>query len=173
MQFWYISFTELVVRNAHEAVKHNGPKETLCKMRTEFWITQPRNFIKRILKECLVCKYMEGKCYDYPKLPLLPNYRVAKDFAFSFTCLDYAGPLYVRNIFRKNPKLEPVFKCWIALFTCANSRSIYLDLVHDCSSEAHISVLQRFISSRGAPKMFISDNSSAFTSREVCKSSLH
>ena len=111
---------------------------------------------------------MEGKSYDYPKLPPLPSCRVSRDFAFAYTGIDYAGPLYVKNIFSKYKDFSAsVFKCWIALFTCANSRSVFLDLVSDCSGEACVSVLHRFISCRGAPKIFISDNGSAFVSNLV------
>ena len=56
-------------------------------------------------------------------------------------------------------------KCWLVLVTCANSRCIYLDLVPDCSAEACVSVLKRFISSRGAPKLIVPDNGSAFVSK--------
>ena len=54
-------FTKLVVINLHEEVKHNGVIETLNNLRTEFWIAQSRTFIKKILHECILCKYMEGK----------------------------------------------------------------------------------------------------------------
>ena len=105
----------------------------------------------------------EGRSYDYPKAPNLPEFWVKKDFAFSYTGIDYAGPLFVKNIYDKVEKGK-MFKCWLVLFTCANSRGIFLDLVYDASAEACISALQRFISSRGAPKAFISDNGSAFIS---------
>ena len=55
----------------------------------------------------------------------------------------------------------------VGWFYLQNSRCIFLDLVYDPSAEACISVLQRFISSRGAPKTFISDNGSAFISKDV------
>ena len=47
-------FTKLVVMNSHASVKHNGPTETLCEMRSEFWVTQPRNYIKKLIKDCYV-----------------------------------------------------------------------------------------------------------------------
>jgi hypothetical protein len=40
-------------------------------------------------------------------------------------------------------------------------------LVPDCSAESCVAVLNRFISSRGAPKLFVSDNGSAFISKLV------
>ena len=95
-------FTKLVVMNSHASVKHNGLKETLCDMQSEFWVTKPRNYIKKLIEDCLLCKYMEGKSYDYPMQPPLPDFPVSKDFAFTCTGIDYAGPLYVKNIYGKN-----------------------------------------------------------------------
>ena len=69
-------FAKLVVINSHEKVKHNGVMETLSNSRTEFWITRSWNFIIRIIHECFLCKYMEGKNYDYPEAPPLPEFRV-------------------------------------------------------------------------------------------------
>ena len=71
-------FTKLVVINSHKDVKHNGVKQTQSNLRLEFWITQSRNFVKKITHECL-CKYMEGKKYDYPEAPPLTEFRMRKD----------------------------------------------------------------------------------------------
>ena len=158
-------FTKLVVVRSHEQVKHNGVKETLNNLTSEFWISRSRDYIKKIIHECVLCKHFEGQNYDYPEAPLLPEFRVKKDFAFSYTGIDYVGPLFVKNIsFGK----DVMFKCWLVLFTCCNSRCIYLDLVvPDCSAETCVSTLKRFINSRDAPKLFVSDDGSAFISTEV------
>ena len=58
-------------------------------------------------------------------------------------------------------------KAWIVLITCASSRGIYLDLVPDCSGKSCVDALTRFINSRGAPKLAISDNGTAFISKDV------
>lgn len=136
---------------AYKTVHHNGAKETLYALSSVFWITKCKNYMKCIISGCLVCKRMEGQCYGYPVTPTLSSFRVSKDFAFTYTGIDHAGPLYVRNIYQDKQKKQ-VFKCWIILFTCANSRAMSA----------------RFISSRGAPKMIISDNGSAFCSSRFC-----
>ena len=156
----------MVIIDAHKEVKHNGVKETLNYLRTEFWIPRCRNLIRKIIHECFICKYFEGKCYDYPESPALPSFRVQMDYAFTYTGIDLAGPFLVKNIYTKSIN-ESMHKCWMILYTCANSRNIYLDLVPDCSAEACVSALKRFISSRGAPKLFISDNGSNFVSNDV------
>ena len=44
-----IKFTELVLKHYFTLVLHNGLHETLNQIRTKFWITKPRNYIRRII----------------------------------------------------------------------------------------------------------------------------
>ena len=85
---------------------------------------------------------MEGKSYDYPEAPPLPEFRVQNDYAFSYSGIDYAGPVFVKNIYAKAGD-DVMHKCWMVLFTCCNSRSVFLDLVPDCSAESCVSTLTR------------------------------
>ena len=41
-------FTVLVVIYSHELVLHNGLRETLTQLRSEYWIVKARNFIKKV-----------------------------------------------------------------------------------------------------------------------------
>ena len=84
-------------------------------------------------------------------------------FAFIYSAVDYAGPLYVNNIYGK----LQTFKCWVVLFTCASTTCINLDLVPDCSSSSCVRVLKRFFADRGVPALIISDNGSQFISNET------
>ena len=93
----------------------------------------------------------------------MPSYRLSDKFAFTYSAVDYAGPLYVNNIYGK----LQTFKCWIVLFTCASTRCIYLDLVPDCSSSSCVRVLKRFFAARDVPRLIISDNGSQFISNET------
>ena len=92
-------YTKLYVKFIHELVLHNGVKETLNEIRNKFWITQGRNFIKRIIFKCSICRRFEGPAYKYPDVPDLPSIRLCNDFPFKNTGVDYAGPLYIRNIY--------------------------------------------------------------------------
>ena len=81
---------------------------------------QARNFIKKIIYECNICKRHEGKSYTYPEIPPLPRQRVMYDFVFSYIAIDYAGPVYVKNVYGND---ENMYKAWIVIITCANSRA--------------------------------------------------
>ena len=155
-------FTDLVIVYYHNMVLHNGMKETLNQIRTKYWIPKCRNQIKRVIRKCLLCQKFDGKSFVYPPPPDLPKIRLSKDFPFTYTGVDYAGPLYVKDIYSK----KGIHKCWIFLYTCASSRNLDLELVSDCYSSTCIRALTRFFCNRGTPNLILSDNGSQFISGE-------
>ena len=84
---------------SHDDIKHNEVRDTVNNLREEFWISNSRNFVKGIINKCSICREFEGPCYDYPKLGPLPDSRVDFDFLYLSIGIDYAGPVYVRNIY--------------------------------------------------------------------------
>ena len=144
-------------------VLHNGMKETLNQIRTRYWIPKCRNQIKRVIRKCLLCQKFQRKSFVYPPPPDLPRIRLSKDFPFTYTGVDYAGPLYVKGIYSK----KGMHKCWIFLYTCASSRNLDLDLVSDCYSSTCIRALTRFFCNRGTPNLILSNNGSQFISGET------
>lgn len=116
-------FTQLVVKKAHTRVLHNGVRETLAELRLSFWIVKGRSLVKSILHQCGVCRRHEGKPYGALPPPPLPTFRVKEAPPFSFTGVDFAGPLYVRSD-------GAVKKVWICLYTCCVVHAVHLDLVH-------------------------------------------
>ena len=86
----------LIVKDAHRRVCHNGVKETLTELRSKYWIVKGRSFTKAIVHKCTVCKRYEGAPSNGPPPPL-PEFRVKDDPAFSYTGVDFAGPLLVRD----------------------------------------------------------------------------
>lgn len=69
--------------------------------------------------------------------------------------MDFAGPLYVKSA-------GSMKKSYIALFTCAITRAVHLELVSDQSTESFLLALKRFISGRGLCKVIYSDNANTF-----------
>ena len=91
-------FTKLVIMQSHENVKQNGVRETLTKIRAQFWIIKGRQAVKDVLSKCVTCKKMLGRAYSTLPTPPLPSFRVSDDLAFSKVGVVFASPLYAKNI---------------------------------------------------------------------------
>ena len=122
--------TTLIVREAHERVFHNGVKETLTESRRRFWIPKGRSLTRHIVHCCVLCRRFEGMPFQGPPPPPLPNFRVREDPAFTYTGVDFAGPLSVRV-----SGTSTASKVWICLFTCFVTRAVHLDAVLDQSTQ--------------------------------------
>ena len=147
----------LIVRGAHERVHHNGVKETLTEVRRRFWIPKGRSLVRYLIHHCVLCKRFEGGPFKSPPPPPLPVFRVKEDPAFSYTGVDFAGPLTIRTDGETKSR-----KVWICLFTCFVTRAVHLDIVADMSTATFLRCLKRFASRRGLPHKFISDNGKTF-----------
>ena len=149
-------FTELVVFACHQRVCHNGLKSTLAELRSRYWVPQGRQFVKRVLRKCFICRKVEGKSYAPPQTADLPDFRVKEAPPFVNVGIDFAGPLFHRS---KSGEME---KCYVVLYVCCTSRAIHLDLVEDLSGPTFVRSMQRFIARRGTPDLINSDNAKTF-----------
>ena len=152
-------FTELVISETHEFIKHNGIRDTLSTIRSKFWILRGREAVKRFLRHCVICRRHQTKPFSGPPTPELPESRVDDSPPFTNTGLDFAGPLYVRpenNI--------DTTKVWMLLFTCASTRAIHLELSPGMDAQLFLRCFRRFVSRKGLPSKLISDNAKTFRS---------
>ena len=155
----------LIIWRSHVQRFHSGLKDTLNHLRQKCWVTRGRRTVKGVIKGCVICLKQNSRPFrSLPTVPL-PHYRINIDFPFSCTCIDYLGPLYVKNIFKNDP--NELSKVYTGLYTCASTRAVYLDLVPDASSRSFVNSLKRFIARHGTPKLFISDNACSFIGPEV------
>ena len=116
--------TTLLVRRAHKRVLHNGVKDTLTEVRLRYWVVKGRSLVKRIVRECVICKRYEGRPCLGPPSPPLPDFRVTKEPPFTHTGVDFAGPLHI-----KTATADFVDKVWICLYTCSVTQAVHLDIV--------------------------------------------
>ena len=108
-----------------------------------------------------MCRKAEGQPYKGPPAPPLPSFRVSEVPAFTYTGLDFAGPLYI-----KDHASSGQHKVWLCLFTCCVVRAVHLDLVPDMTAESFLRCFRRFTSRRGFPVKLLSDNAKTFKSAE-------
>lgn len=158
-------FTELLIRECHKLVHHNGISETLTCLRQNYWIFRGREAVKRIVRQCTICRRYKGKPYSGPLVPDLPTERVSEDPPFNNTGIDFAGPLYVRDGGRTDSK------AYICLFTCASTRALHLEVTDGMTAATFLLAFRRFCSRRGVPSLVMSDNAKTFKhcAKEVIK----
>ena len=120
-------FTKRLILYTHDKVCHAGVEFTLTELRLKYWIIKGRETVRKIINPCVTCKKVQGKVLRPPPTPALPEYRVCVEFPIQVTGFDFAGPLFVKDIFSKS---SDVNKCFILIFTCATSRFTYLELSH-------------------------------------------
>ena len=143
---------------------YSGWNYTLNYLQNTYKIYQGCKVVKQVIKDCVVCKKVQAQPLRGPDSPDLPSQRLSKDYAFSNTGVDFAGPFYVKNIYGDSDSL---FKCYICLFTCATTRNVHLELRPSMSAQHLISYLKRFTGCRGKINLFISDNFETFVSYKL------
>lgn len=144
-----------MIMKKHEENYHVGTAHTLSLIRQRYWVPQGRAQVQKILKKCPRCVKHGGGPYKLPPTPALPQERVRFSKPFSFTGMDYFGPIFV-----KTASLNE--KRWICLYTCLAVRAIHLEVVNDLTSIQCLMGLRRFVAGRGRPKLIVSDNATQF-----------
>lgn len=147
--------TELLVKHFHIKCRHQLQELTICEIRKKFWINDLRSIVRRVKSHCVRCKILYAKPRNqlmgaHPEDRLTPFIR-----PFTYTGVDYFGPVNV-SIGRSKHKR------WIAVFTCLTIRAVHTEIAEDLSSDSCIICLRNFINLRGVPKRMRSDNGSNF-----------
>ena len=136
-------FARLIIQESHERVFHNGIAQTLCRIRSKYWIPRLRQLVKGILRRCVICKRLEGKTYQSPPVPPLPNFRVSDSPPFSDAGLDFIGPLFIRT-----DDNTGTIKAYICLFTCCSTRGLHLELCKSLNLASFCLLFRRFCARR-------------------------
>ena len=111
-----------------------------------------------------ICSVIQKNAAIPEDTPALPPFRIQFSYCFENVGLDYAGPLFYKDVVQN--KMQ---KCYILLFTCSVSRAIHLELTNNLGVEPLKLAVRRFISRRGTPSCFISDNFTTFKSMEIIR----
>lgn len=127
-------------------------------LRERYWVLGARNLVRKHNHKCVKC-VRERAATEKQFMAALPKERITSSRPFSHCGIDYAGPIRVREAAGRGRKSH---KTYIALFVCLATRAIHLELVHDYTSAAFISALERFSARRGCPIALYSDNGTTF-----------
>lgn len=148
------SFVHLLIQHTHIRLHHLGVRIVLSELRSTFWILRGRQAIKQVLHKCLPCRLSKAKCGKQIEAPL-PSERVVPSAPFTTTGIDFAGPVNIRCLKQRDT-------AYIALFTCATTRALHIELVSDLTTDKFLLSLQRFVGRRGLPHTIYTDNATTF-----------
>jgi Pao retrotransposon peptidase./Reverse transcriptase (RNA-dependent DNA polymerase)./Integrase core domain. len=158
--------TTIIINDIHRQCFHSGVSQTLSVLRVEYWIPQGRSTVKTVLNNCVVCKKFKHGSYKSPEFSFLPSYRVNQAIAFTYTAIDYFGPMTITE--------DKVHKTvWGLIFTCLTTRAVHLELVDSEATTDLILAFRRFIARRGKCKLLLTDNASQFKLLQDVLSSIY
>jgi hypothetical protein len=148
-------YTKLYVQHVHEKLHHGGTELVVNELRQRLWINRIRPTVKEAIKSCPICRLRRAKPTS-PPTGDLPAARLAHHARpFTFTGVDYFGPVEV-TVGRHREKR------YVALFTCMTMRAVHLEVAASLSADSAVAALRRFIARRGCPTEIWSDNATCF-----------
>ncbi|XP_054717257.1 uncharacterized protein LOC129226651 [Uloborus diversus] len=147
-------FSELLILHEHTKNFHIGVTATLVMLRRKFWIAKGRQLVKKVLRKCFICRKYKSKPANEITAQL-PKDRIVENPPFEICGLDFAGAILYKCD-------KEVKKAYFAIFTCAVTRGIHLELVSSMSTKHFLLAFRRFISRRGSCSVVYSDNAKSF-----------
>ncbi len=151
-------WTELLVRQTHENLSHQGPAHVLNELRKHFWIPSGRQLVRAIVARCVSCRRQKAQPQPQKMAPTIEDrFPESRCKPFTFTALDTAGPYHIKNKDQDETK-----KAYFILFTCCTIRAVHLEPIYDVSANSFLAALDRFTARRGTPRQVRSDNGTNF-----------
>ena len=147
---------QLLAQDTHRRLCHAGTQQVLSALRDKFWILRGRQIVRSSLRHCPNCAIFRAQPLSQAAAPL-PSSRTHPSRPFSHTGVDLRGPLFVKGAER-----HQVSKLYFAVFTCAVTRALHLELVSSQTTADFIKAYHRFSARRGKPLSLLSDNAKNF-----------
>ena len=134
--------SELVVRQLHERVEHQGRGITMNEVRSSgYWIIGGKSVVVRLIKKCAICQRLRATVKDQ-KMADLPKERLEASPPFTYSAVDYFGPWYIKQGRRE-------MKRYGVLFTCMSSRAIHLEVSETLETDSFLNAHRCFVCRRG------------------------
>ena len=142
--------TYLIITDLHQRHAHAGVYSILAQLRKQFYVPQHFSAVKKILKECVVCR-------RFNRRPIQLNQSSYRQFRldppnrpFAYIFIDHMGYFWIKH---NNKKV----KAWILCITCLWSRAINLKVCLDLTVKELLRSLQLHIFEFGTPELVLSD----------------
>lgn len=148
---------KLIIRSYHEKNLHAGPATILGEILRWYAGTGWRKAVKDELKKCITCRKKNN--HRFPEAPpgQIPKRRITPSRPFQHIGIDFMGPIRTQK-----STTSEIESAHIALFTCAASRLLHLEVVYSLKTDEFLLALSRFMSRRGYPDSITTDNAATF-----------
>ena len=130
---------------------HPGAEASLAFIRNRYWIIGGRRLVRKMKNACVTCRRYDGAPYSEPIEPS-PSGRVTYTRPFGLRGVDYAGLMSARD-------QSGTGKVWLALFVCAATWAIHLEIVKSLAVEDFLLAFR--------------SNLNCFINWHVCKKALY
>ncbi|XP_077965512.1 uncharacterized protein LOC144411797 [Styela clava] len=151
--------TRLLIKKYHEQEGHSGTLHVLAVIRERYWIIDGQSTVRSYLRKCLKCRMQRAKVGKQVMAPL-PASRVTPGHpAYTWTGIDYMGPVIIKQG-------RSTIKRYVCVFTCMSSRAVHLEVSHSLETNSFLNALERFSSRHIMPKEIYCDNASTFVGAE-------
>ena len=151
--------TDLMIQQCHEKEGHLGVNHVLAELNKEVWIIKGRAAVKRVLNDCVSCRFWRSRAGSQ-QMGNLPPHRVKKSEAFQAIGTDMMGPLMVTAGRSR-------LKRYVCIFNCMATRAVHLEVVPSLDVNAFLQAYRRFCSRRNVvPSDVYSDNGGCFVAAE-------
>ncbi|XP_067024018.1 uncharacterized protein [Acropora muricata] len=88
---------QLLVASFHKKLLHAGQNHILAHLRKKFWIPNGRSAVRKAVRSCVTCKKQRAATMEQ-MMSALPAFRTtAYEPCFTYTGVDYFGPLNIKN----------------------------------------------------------------------------
>ena len=135
----------LIMLHAH-CIDHAGRDITISMSRYDAWIVNAKSLAKRIVKDCVRCRFLRKRLEDQ-KMAGLPEISQMPCPPFTNIGLDLLGPITVKAMTNKRASM----KVWVVLFLCLNTKAISMELAPGYATNDFLIAFNTHISYRGIP----------------------
>ena len=146
----YSDLSKLIILENHERVGHSGIYSVLRVLRQQFWVPQAFSVVKKLLKQCVVCRRLNAK-------PIKLNQNSYRNFRaspvnkpFSTVFIDYIGPYEVKMNGEKT-------KVWLLILSCLWSRAVNIKICRTADVNDFLRAIQLHIFDYGIFQFCTSD----------------
>ena len=152
--------TGLLVQHYHQKSLHRGYNYILAQLRERYWVIGGTGTTRHYLSTCVRCRHNRAPAGSQQMAPLPASRFAVGHPPFTYTAVDYFGPLTVKVTRRITAKR------WGCLMTCLTTRAVHLEVAHHLNTDSFLLAFRRFVSRFPGVKEMLSDNGGNFVAAD-------